>query len=984
MATTDKDKKDSLPLGEQAWASESVWKGKWEKYNPDQLIGRKGHGIYKKMMLDEQVKAVVHFKRDAITSREWFFEYDEVSDEALSDEDKDMRMLLCNKIISNMRGSFTDKLNGIMTSQWNGLSMTEKKYGQLEFNGKTYWGIEDLKLRPFDTFIFYTDEFDNIKKIVQEIAATEHLIDIKKFIHMVHQPDMDVHYGQSELREAYRAWFSKDAAITNYNIYLERSASGFRVIRPVEGKILKPNTQEYRDLQNVVDNTTGGDGIIFPSKIEMDVHFPNQSTAYPEAIEMFDLHISRALLVPNLLGVTPQGQTGSYSQSETHLEAFMWTLDRDASRLEEVLNEHMFRELGELNFGDDYWPRFKFKPLSDKQIMSVVTTWKELVTAGAVKPSESDEEHIRNILEFPPRSEEDELLHDEPDPNDPSQDPSNIPNQPADGGNDNPNLADDKTKGQQQEETLAGKLIKIYHNEDSEYKEFARSRAEKRVAHRVLGNTTDAIEQEYAYKLGMHLFESTERALENADFEKASFSYTSGDKTKMNRIVTAALKESWDLGIKHAGMEIDKARGIEFTVKQNFSAVQKDFVNIRALKATGRLSDDAKSIVENAMLTGIKAGESNDEIRLRIYSAFANKGILPENIEEELGKALVSKDLLSKQRINPQHRIDTMIRTNVYEAMNEARFNYFNDPELEGFVEALEYSAILDGRTTELCRHLDGKVMAADNPKWNEFRPPNHHNCRSLLIPITAIDDPWKESRISKKWRPPEGFGGPIGSELNKTVSLARSMEFRDRLNEGTDWIKNNDFNLEIEHGYGFSSDGVNVYDDLGNEYGIYIPDSKLRQMRGGDFIHNHPNGSSFSDADILTTKKWNLRSITAVSSKDSTTFVASNIKIDLTNELNKFLMEDIDDFLYTELEKLEKEYLKNPRSYLTVDFIDDDFDTVVSDIMWQAAKEEGLMDYDVLDKGNYYKSSYQKFKAVGLDKNKLVKETRKLLQGIR
>ena len=44
------------------------------KINPDDLIGRKGHTIYRDMMIDEQVKAVVKFKRDAITSRDWFFD----------------------------------------------------------------------------------------------------------------------------------------------------------------------------------------------------------------------------------------------------------------------------------------------------------------------------------------------------------------------------------------------------------------------------------------------------------------------------------------------------------------------------------------------------------------------------------------------------------------------------------------------------------------------------------------------------------------------------------------------------------------------------------------------------------------------------------------------------------------------------------------------------------------------------------------------
>ena len=47
------------------------------KYDPDSLKSRKGHTIYKRMMVDEQVKAVVRFRRDAITGRDYFFQFDQ-------------------------------------------------------------------------------------------------------------------------------------------------------------------------------------------------------------------------------------------------------------------------------------------------------------------------------------------------------------------------------------------------------------------------------------------------------------------------------------------------------------------------------------------------------------------------------------------------------------------------------------------------------------------------------------------------------------------------------------------------------------------------------------------------------------------------------------------------------------------------------------------------------------------------------------------
>ena len=51
--------------------------GSFPRYNPDDLVGKKGLAIYAKMRTDEQVKAVCTFKRDAILSRGYSFDFDE-------------------------------------------------------------------------------------------------------------------------------------------------------------------------------------------------------------------------------------------------------------------------------------------------------------------------------------------------------------------------------------------------------------------------------------------------------------------------------------------------------------------------------------------------------------------------------------------------------------------------------------------------------------------------------------------------------------------------------------------------------------------------------------------------------------------------------------------------------------------------------------------------------------------------------------------
>jgi SPP1 gp7 family putative phage head morphogenesis protein len=46
----------------------------------------------------------------------------------------------------------------------------------------------------------------------------------------------------------------------------------------------------------------------------------------------------------------------------------------------------------------------------------------------------------------------------------------------------------------------------------------------------------------------------------------------------------------------------------------------------------------------------------------------------------------------------------------------------------------LEYSAVLDSKTSAVCKPLDGIVRHKNDPFWRTHSPLNHYNCRCLLI----------------------------------------------------------------------------------------------------------------------------------------------------------------------------------------------------------------------------------------------------------
>lgn len=82
-------------------------------------------------------------------------------------------------------------------------------------------------------------------------------------------------------------------------------------------------------------------------------------------------------------------------------------------------------------------------------------------------------------------------------------------------------------------------------------------------------------------------------------------------------------------------------------------------------------------------------------------------------------------------------RIETIFRTNVQSAYAAGRYAQLTDPDVLQARPFWMYDAVLDSRTSGVCRSLDGTVRPADDPFWDRNIPPRHFNCRSALRSLT-------------------------------------------------------------------------------------------------------------------------------------------------------------------------------------------------------------------------------------------------------
>lgn len=102
--------------------------------------------------------------------------------------------------------------------------------------------------------------------------------------------------------------------------------------------------------------------------------------------------------------------------------------------------------------------------------------------------------------------------------------------------------------------------------------------------------------------------------------------------------------------------------------------------------------------------------------------------------------------------------VEVVYRNAVIGSYNQARWIAMNRSHMVVNFPALLYDAILDARTSDICRPLDGRWWwRRDFPQ--RLYPPNHHQCRSVVRMITemvANRRPKKQSVGN-----PAGYTGP-------------------------------------------------------------------------------------------------------------------------------------------------------------------------------------------------------------------------------
>ncbi len=390
----------SPPLGETAPArgsTASLISG-IPPYNPDDLIGKRGYAVYDQMQTDAQVQACLQIKQSAVLSRGWQVH-------PASDEPADLRAAeFVRFALEEMRGSILDVLANALDALAKGFSVMEINY---RITDREPWrgmiGLASIKSKDPSTFVFDTDEFLNVRGLRRTPVVsgrpcpeTAALLPPDKFVIYSHNPRYESPYGTSDLRAAYRHYWSKDVLTRFMNLYLEKYGS------PTAKGSYKRGTprQSQEELLKVLERIQQETAIVIPEDVRVELLEAQRGgeAGYLQALDWHDKQIAKAILCQTLV-IDEGTRVGSYALAKIHLDVLKMCLMKLKRDLEEtIMREQVIRRLVDYNFRNAACPVFTLGPLEDKDIEQLSRVISMLVSGEVIRP---DEGWIREYLGLP-------------------------------------------------------------------------------------------------------------------------------------------------------------------------------------------------------------------------------------------------------------------------------------------------------------------------------------------------------------------------------------------------------------------------------------------------------------------------------------------------------------------------------------------------------------------------------------------------------
>lgn len=682
--------------------SSYVSKTYYKPYNPDDIWQKTGdYSIYEDMANDDQVSVCLQLKKDLIIGAGWDIVSDDEDQQEIVDDTYSRLENDPEESLDDYLDTYIDNANTF------GFGLAEKRFQKRPDNSISF---RSLKTRHPDSWLLHTDIYGNITKYEQYGANDSIDVDAKSL--MMYTPNRSTvsPYGKSDLRKVYNAWFTKRHITRFYSIYLEKYAS------PIPVGKYKDNTPDAKvtEFFNIIKKFQQKTAMVIPESLMVEFleNKGGSGDIYERGINLFNMFIGRGLFIPDLLGFSGKESSsgGSQALGREQVDMFLKHIAKRRRSLERLVNRHIVQPMVIYNHGFmENYPKFQLKPITEEDTKEYAKIFIEATKGKLYKPTEEEINHLRSLIKFPEGTVE---FNEAGSAGGNPFQPQNMMPNPND-----PNGLSVLEPAKQKDEEVE---LEIDENKQLKEKDSKYSMAFK------------PTEGDYAEKVN---FKAIEAQLESSESKTVSEL-----KPLMNEIFEDLYQQLRKKNILGPNPKPDRLDTIKLKKLKTFQQIliknlRQSFKDQSVIARAELFKQNFTTPIDTEEFLKLLESETFQYVGDWEYQVTKEARIAMQQAIRDGAPLSSVIDLLDESgKKSAQASIERYTRTKFTEVMNRARLAEFENSRV---VDAYQYSAILDGRTSEICAGLHGKIFK----KGTEPIPPMHFNCRSVLVPITIFEN---------------------------------------------------------------------------------------------------------------------------------------------------------------------------------------------------------------------------------------------------
>lgn len=332
---------------------------------------------YDEMLSDPQIKTGIQFLSYALRGKKYHIT-------PASEEDEDIEIAeWIRKEFDSLLIPLRHVRKDIYTALQYGYSVGEIVYEQKDDGRIGLNRIQSININTLENCFEY-DENTGLLDTIWQTPSEQSPIPIPAEKCLIYSFDEEFgnKYGNSLLKQVYKNYYMKKEILKWYTVFLQKH----------EGPTLVGKAGPETDAQDLQDNLDsvreGRTGFVMDIDDEVNIlESSHRGESFMTAVTYHDTVIFRRFFIGSLLFGQAEA-SGSYAQSQTHLDTLSTVLDGIHEDVAGTFQE-LIKKLVDYNYNTDTYPKFAFEPFTKKDLIQLLNVLTPLADKFIIDSSSS-------------------------------------------------------------------------------------------------------------------------------------------------------------------------------------------------------------------------------------------------------------------------------------------------------------------------------------------------------------------------------------------------------------------------------------------------------------------------------------------------------------------------------------------------------------------------------------------------------------------